>query len=546
MPVAYFSMEFAVHQALKIYSGGLGFLAGSHMRSAHDLQQNLVGVGILWKYGYYDQTRQADNSMDVLFQKKYYTYLEETGVIVPIQVNNHQVYVKALLLKPETFGTVPMILLTTDIEENDFLARTITYKLYDSDTAARIAQNMVLGVAGCKALEALGFNPQIFHMNEAHALPLAFHLYDKHKSLAEVKKRLVFTTHTPEKAGNEEHDINLLDKMGFFGNMSLEEVRNVTGIRGTMFSHSLAALRMAKVANGVSQLHGVVSREMWSEFEGICEIKAITNAQNAKYWADHVLQKALTTGDDVALKERKRILKGRLIQVIADQTGKLFDPDKIIVVWARRFAEYKRADLIRRDIARFNALIKNSKHPIQIVWAGKPYPGDMGAISVFNHLVQISRHEPNLAVLNGHELALSAQLKKGADIWLNTPRRPREASGTSGMTAAMNAALNLSIDDGWIPEFGMNGRNGFTLPVVDVHLPSHEQDNEDAANLLTTIEKEVLPLYYDTPEKWWTMVKHSMQDIAPYFDSDRMADEYYKLYQDVPFTPTPPNANWKA
>jgi starch phosphorylase len=252
------------------------------------------------------------------------------------------------------------------------------------------------------------------------------------------------------------------------------------------------------------------------------------------------LQGAFAAGDDAAFADRKGHLKRRLIQVIADQTGKIFDPNKIILVWARRFAEYKRADLIRRDIARFNTLIQSTKHPVQIVWAGKPYPGDTGAISVFNHLVKISKKEPNLAVLTGYELTLSGLLKTGSDVWLNTPRRPREASGTSGMTAAMNGSVNLSISDGWIPEFAKHGENAFILPIVDLSLNQDEQDNLDAANLLTMLESEVLPLYYDTPEKWHTLVKNSMRDVTPYFDSDRMADEYYKLYTGIEFTPEPP------
>jgi hypothetical protein len=205
---------------------------------------------------------------------------------------------------------------------------------------------------------------------------------------------------------------------------------------------------------------------------------------------------------DKAYQDRKGHLKRRLIQVIADQSGKLFDPNKIIVVWARRFAEYKRADLIRRDIARFNKLIQNSKHPVQIVWAGKPYPGDTGAISVFNHLVKISKKEPNLDVLTCYELTLSGLLKTGADVWLNTPRRPREASGTSGMTAAMNGAVNLSISDGWIPEFAKHGENSFVLPVVDLSLNHDEQDNQIKSSLIA----EYLPfggndLGDDTGEK---------------------------------------------
>ena len=527
---AYFSMEFAIHQSLKVYSGGLGYLAGSHMRSVYDLGQNLTGIGILWKYGYYDQVRCADNSMDVLFQEKYYTFLQDSGIMVPIYINKHQVYVKAMYLAPETFGTAPMYFLTTDIPENDYLARTITHKLYDSDTAARIAQNIVLGIGGAKVLEALGDDTEIYHMNEAHALSLVFHLYQKYKSLREVRKRVVFTTHTPEKAGNEEHNIYLLDRMGFFGSIPLEEVRNITGVGGDMFSHSLVALRMAKVANAVSQLHGVVSRDMWSEFQGIAEIKSITNAQNRKYWHDKAMDIALENGDDAALLYRKMHLKKRLIEVVADQTGKRLDKDSIIIVWARRFADYKRPDLIKRDIVRFNKLMARTDKKVQIIWAGKPYPGDVNSISVFNHLVQSTRLMPNCAVVTGYELHLSGLLKKGADVWLNTPRRTREASGTSGMTAAMNGAINFSINDGWVPEFAKHGVNSFVLPDTDEKLPVDQQDNIDSDNLHNMLADEVLPKFYDDPAGWLEMIKTSMRDIYPQFDSDRMAKEYYELY----------------
>jgi starch phosphorylase len=396
--------------------------------------------------------------MDVLFQEKSYSFLEDKGIIVTLNIDRHQVYVKALYLAPEVFGTVPMYFLTTDIPENDYLARTITYKLYDSESTARIAQNIVLGVGGAKVVEALG-GVETYHMNEAHALSLAFHLYSKSKNIDEVRKKIVFTTHTPEKAGNEEHNINLLEKMGFFCGLPLDEVRTLTGTWGDMFSHSLVALRFSKIANAVSALHGEVSREMWGEFSGICEITHVTNAQNKTYWQDIHLAKALEENDDEALKARKYRLKQRLINVVADQTGKLFDPNKIIVVWARRFAEYKRPDLIKRDIMRFNLLVEQKDLPIQIIWAGKPYPTDEYAKSVFNHLVSYTKGHPNCAVLTGYELGLSAQLKKGADVWLNNPRRPREASGTSGMTAAMNGAVNVSINDGWIPEFSKHGIN---------------------------------------------------------------------------------------
>lgn len=526
--VAYFSMEFAIHQALKIYSGGLGYLAGSHMRSAHDLRQNMIGVGILWKYGYYDQVRNDDGSMRAQFRKKFYTYLEDTGIKVQIQINNHPVWVKAMVLKPEIFGTVPMYLLTTDIHENDYLARTITFKLYDTEASTRVAQSIVLGAGGAKVVEALG-GTDIYHMNEAHALPLAFHLYEKYRDVQEVKRRIVFTTHTPEKAGNEERDIEFLDKMSFFGNLSLEEVRRLTGMHEHMFSYTLGALRLAKISNAVSRLHGDVSRDMWYGYQGISEIKHITNAQNEPYWRDRALQFALEKGDDKALVQRKKEMKTALFEEVADQTGKLFRNDVLTIVWARRFAAYKRADLLIRDLHRFFDLISKADRPLQVIWAGKPYPFDHGAIDVFNKLVQLSYKKENMAVLTGYELDLSRKLKYGADIWLNTPRRPREASGTSGMTAAMNGAINFTINDGWIPEFSRHGENSFLLPIVDTSLPDEVQDNMDYHNLMRILEEEVIPTFYNDQQKWIRMMKQSMRDVSPHFSADRMADEYYRL-----------------
>jgi starch phosphorylase len=446
-------------------------------------------------------------------------------------VNKHQIYVKAYYLRPEVFGTVPMYLLTTDIAENDHLAQTITHKLYDNNTYTRIAQSIVLGIGGAKVVDALG-GAEIYHMNEGHALPLAFHLYTQlNRNVEEVKQRVRFTTHTPEKAGNEEHPIQMLDNMGFFSSIPLEEVRSITAVEEEMFSHTLVGLRLSKRANGVSQLHGDVSRDMWADQRGVCPIIAITNAQNKKYWADGILDKALSEGDDERLFDRKMHLKKRLLNFVGDQTGKIFDPEVLTIVWARRFAEYKRPDLIKRDIMRFNRLISNKERPVQIIWAGKPYPLDANAVSVFNHLVTSNRKVKNCAVLVGYELALSALLKKGADMWLNTPRRPREASGTSGMTASMNGAVNFSISDGWVIEYARHGENAFVIPPTDSSLPIDQQDNEDFYNLMYILENEILPTYYQHPDKWRQIVKNSMMDVYPMFDSDRMVDEYYqKLY----------------
>lgn len=529
--VAYFSMEFAVHQPLKIYSGGLGFLAGSHLRSAFELRQNLVGIGILWKYGYYDQARNQDQTLHVTWMEKNYSFLQDTGIKFEITVHEHPVWVKVMYLPPQTFQSAPLFLMTTDIPENDYVSQTITHRLYDANVATKVAQFILLGVGGARLLDEIGFKPDVYHLNEAHGVSAAFYLYKKFgQDIEKVRERMVFTTHTPEEAGNEKHDIYLCHKMSYFCGLSVDEVKRLTGMPDDQFNHSLAALRFARIANGVSQLHGEVSRHMWAKYDGICDILSITNAQNWRYWSDKQLYKAREEGNDWAFDDRKKYLKKRAFELVADQTGKLFDPNVFTIVWARRFAGYKRANLITRDIDRFNALMNNTKYPVQIIWGGKPYPVDYPAISEFNELVHLSKNYKNVAVMIGYELALSKRLKQAGDCWLNNPRVPREASGTSGMTAAMNGAVNFSTNDGWIPEFMMHGNNGFVVPEADyTKMTVQEQDQYDLDQLYDILEHQILPLYYDDPNTWRQIVKNGMRDVQFQFDSNRMANEYYEL-----------------
>jgi starch phosphorylase len=531
-PAAYFSMEFAIHQPLKIYSGGLGFLAGSHLRSAYELRQNMIGIGILWKYGYYDQARNQDQTLQVNWMEKNYSYLEDIDVKFQIMIHDHPVWVKVFYLNPETFKSAPLFLLSTDLPENDYVSQTICHRLYDGNVATKVAQYILLGVGGAKLLDEIGFSPDKYHLNEAHGLSAAFYLINKFKSLEMLKEHLVFTTHTPEEAGNEKHDIYLCHKMGYFCGMQLDEVRKITGIKDDQFNHSLVALRFAKIANGVSQLHGHVSREMWSQYTNICPITSITNAQNWHYWADKQLYRFMEEANDTAFDDRKKHLKKRAFEIVADQTGKIFDPNVLTIVWARRFAGYKRAELITRDLERFNRLTSNAKYPVQIIWAGKPYPLDYPAISDFNHLVHLSKGYKNVAVVVGYELGLSKRLKQASDIWLNNPRVPREASGTSGMTAAMNGSVNFSTDDGWIPEFINHGNNGFVVQKADyANMHMQEQDEYDLNKVYEILENEILPVYYDNYDTWRQITKNGMRDVRFQFDSNRMAHEYYeKLY----------------
>lgn len=529
--VAYFSMEFAIDQALKIYSGGLGFLAGSHMRSGYNLKQDLVGIGILWKFGYYDQARNHDQTLHPTWTKKMYSFLEDTGIKFQIDIHNAPVWVKVWYLSPETFKTAPIFLLSTDVPENDHISKTICHRLYDANESTKLAQYILLGKGGAKLLDELNLERDIYHLNEAHGLPAAFYLLRKYGGdLQKVKEKLVFTTHTPEEAGNEKHNAYLCHQMSYFSGYSLNEVKAIEGEDDDMFNHSLCALRMARIANGVSQLHGVVSNEMWGKYSNICEIKAITNAQDFKYWADKRLYNAREEREDEEFDYRKKHLKKRTFKIVADQCGKLFDSNVFTIVWARRFAGYKRADLLLQDKDRFRKLLENKRYPVQIIFAGKPYPVDYAAISTFNNLVEESKNHKNMAVLTGYELALSKALKQGSDVWLNNPRVPREASGTSGMTASMNASVNLSTDDGWIPEFAKNGVNSFVVPKADyANMSVYDVDHYDMNKLYDILENEILPMYYDRPNEWRQVVKNAMDDVKVQFNSDRMADEYYKL-----------------
>jgi len=294
---------------------------------------------------------------------------------------------------------------------------------------------------------------------------------------------------------------------------------------------TVGALKTSKRANAVSKIHERVANEMWKDIDGRCEIISITNAQNMRYWADKQLLSWMQEHEDYQLVGRKKHLKRILFEEVAHQTGKLFDPDILTVVWARRFAEYKRPALLIYDMERFRRLISDRDRPIQIIWAGKPYPLDYRAVQMFNELVLMSREFKNVAVLVGYELRLSKLLKQGSDLWLNTPRWGREASGTSGMSAGVNASIHFSVDDGWHAEFQKDGVNSFTIPHADPRLPIEEIDRLDYLTMMKKLEDEIIPMYYENEKEWLNIAKNGMNDIIAYFSSSRMVEEYYeKLY----------------
>ncbi len=527
--VAYFSMEIALDQSLSTYSGGLGFLAGSHMLSAGYLQMPMVGVTMLWSYGYYDQRIDHSGQVEVAYIRKYYDFLTDINVTVEVETFGEKVKVKAYRVEPELFGACPVYLLTTDIEGNSEWAKRISHRLYDGDERIRIAQETILGIAGIRVLQKVGYNFDVVHMNEGHALPAAFELLRQYNGdLNEVKKKTVFTTHTPVAAGNEVHWIDTLLEGGFFSGCSRERA---VQLGGENFSLTVAALRMSRIANAVSQLHGLVANKMWEWVDGRCPIRAITNAVNLHYWQDKRMSGDST---DEELLSAKLEMKKKLFKYIANVAGKRFDPNVLTITWARRFADYKRAWLILMNKERIEKLLNENK--IQIIFAGKFHPDDVMGKEMFNKLLNRSHTLKNVVVLPGYELKLSGMLKRGSDIWLNTPLRPFEASGTSGMSANANGALHLSIFDGWTVEGTFNGINGYTVEYegLDDDMPWEERHWKDHECVMSIIEDQIIPTYYNNKPEWARMMRQAIRTAEGYFNSDRMVIEYYnRLYKPI-------------
>jgi glycogen phosphorylase len=524
--VAYFCMEMAFDQSLHTYSGGLGFLAGSHMLSAGALGLPMVGVTILWAHGYSEQVIKPEREIELQYVKRDYPFLKDTGVSVDVTIFGRPVKVKALLLEPKTFGSAPTYFLTTDVPENSPEDRRLTEKLYDSDERIRIAQEIILGVAGVRILKALNVPFDLVHMNEGHALPAAFELLRLHgQNMDEVRRRLVFTTHTPVAAGNESHNVDVLHEAGFFVETHKDEA---VRLGGHDFSLTVAALRMSRLANGVSQLHGHVANNMWSWVEGRCPIVAITNATNLKYWQDPRVASARNAEQ---LLNAKAEMRKELVEYANKISGKNLDPNVFTVVWARRFTEYKRADLIFRDLPRIKRLLEGKK--LQLIFAGKFHPKDTWGKNTWNKVLKLSDELPGVAVLPGYELEMSGQLKRGSDIWLNTPLRPLEASGTSGMSANFNGSLHLSTLDGWAVEGTYHNHNGWIINKDNNmdYLPAEERHQQDYESMMHILENEIIPLWEGDKAQWATLMRRAVDVSVAYFHSDRMAVEYYtRLY----------------
>jgi glycogen phosphorylase len=519
--VAYFCMEFGLHEEFPIYAGGLGILAGDFIKSARDLALPVVGVGLRWARGYSRQRIGADGVPIDEFPEYRADFLEDTGVRVRVRVATREV--EARVWRTERWGNAPLFLLEP-VDERD---AWITHRLYEPSLDRRVAQEILLGVGGIRALAKLGLPVDIYHFNEGHAVFAGIEMIADRMATGapfraawdDVRRSIVFTTHTPIPAGNEVHPLGELRRLGAVCELVDAEMR---AIGGDPFNMTVAGLRLSRRANAVSQLHGEVSRAMWSEVEGASEIIAITNGVHRPTWQDARIREAVESGE--RLWAAHEALKREFLEAIAERTGARLDPRVLTIGFARRAAGYKRADLIFRDPARIEPLLNGGR--VQLVFAGKAHPDDAEGKALVATLVAMARRHPTAVVfVPDYNMAIAHLLTTGADVWLNNPLRPLEACGTSGMKAALNGVLNFSVLDGWWPEACRHGVNGWAIG------DGQEADpDRDLESLHTTLGEAILPTYADRP-RWIEMMRASIATAEEGFTSDRMVREYFsRLY----------------
>jgi glycogen phosphorylase len=527
--VAYFCMEYGLHSDFKIYAGGLGILAGDHMKGAKDLNLPIIGIGINWKQGYTDQVIGKDGKPYDTFHNYKYDFLEDTGVKVTVKIRNIDVVCK--VWKTEVHGNNPLYLLDTDIPENG--DSWITGQLYGWFGEERIAQEIVLGIGGVRALRALEIPIDVYHFNEGHADLAALELinekmssgYSFEEAWNATREEVVFTTHTPIIQGNESHPLDRLEYMGAFNGLTRDLMRR---IGGDPFNMTVAGLRLSRKSNAVAQLHAETANKMWKHVAGRSEIIGITNAIHKPTWVDDRITKAFEENGDLWSAHME--IKKDLIEFISERSGIELDADSLLIGFSRRAAPYKRSDLIFTKTEIIEPLLKSRK--LQIVFSGKAHPLDDTGKEIVAKLVAMMKKYPESVVfLENYDMNIGRMLTRGSDIWLNNPRRPMEASGTSGMKAAMNGVLNCSILDGWWPEACIDGVNGWQFGDGFESDNLEELDEHDVTALYDTLLTKVIPTYYENREKWVEMMKLSIETTKDLFGTKRMLEEYYnKLY----------------
>jgi starch phosphorylase len=517
---AYFCMEFGLDPSFPIYSGGLGILAGDFIKSAHDLQLPVVAVGLRWERGYGIQKIGADGQPYEEYIEYDHSFLEDTGVRVRVRIKG--VEVSCSVRMTTRFGNVPLFLLEPFRKED----RWITHRLYEAGTEVRIAQEMLLGIGGVRALNWLAVNVATYHFNEGHAAFGGLEMIaDRMEggmtfpdAWADTRRRIVFTTHTPVKAGNEEHSLKDLRTMGACLQLSGAEMR---AIGGDPFNMTVAGLRLSRRANAVSQLHGETARAMWAHVEGAAPIIAITNGVHRGSWQSPAIA-AATTADTLWAAHETH--KRELLAEVERRTKTRVEPSQMVLGFARRAAGYKRADLLLRDEARLSWILDH--HPLTLVVAGKAHPDDKIGKGIVARVVKAQQRFPGRVLfLENYDMELARLLVHGCDAWLNNPVRPLEASGTSGMKAAMNGLPNVSILDGWWPEGYVKGLTGWAIGD-----DTAGDDDKDLHDLQTVLTDEVMPTWADRP-RWIKLMQASIEMGVTQFSSDRMVKEYFeKLY----------------
>jgi glycogen phosphorylase len=604
-PVAYFSAEFGFHETLPIAAGGLGILAGDHAKAASDLGLGFAGISLFYREGYFQQAIDPNN-----WQTEYYTLLKPTNlpiepvldaqgnpIVCQVEIGMNTVSFHAWRVN---VGRVPVYLLDTNRPENEQHFRDLTLRVYGGDSTTRIMQEILLGVGGVRLLRTLGVQPSVFHMNEGHAAFLTLELIrEKMKAgktfadaAALTRAECIFTTHTPVEAGHDRFSSDLMDyamqrfRAGFPAPFT--EVMKLGRVKPDNlqepFCMTVLALKLSRAANGVSELHGRVSRHMWQSLYPAKTVEQvpighITNGIHLlgwmkgtvrKFWRRQVAAKSVDWEGEItdpkfwlrmadqdlisdeelwALRyhlrrelieftRRRLLLQGqRLSQGDFIAFDQLLNPDALTIGFARRFATYKRAPLIFQQFDKIVKLTRDKKRPVQFIFAGKAHPRDEDGKRYIQYVIHLSKYsdlQGHLVFIENYDVHVARQMVSGCDVWLNTPRRPLEASGTSGMKAGCHGCLNLSILDGWWRE-GYDGTNGFAIG-DDAHAESvEEQDRTDSENLFKVLTTEVIPLFFQrdargVPRQWLQRVRRAMVTLVPQFTSERMVREYTERY----------------
>jgi starch phosphorylase len=527
--VAYFCMEYALHEDLPIYAGGLGVLAGDYVKSAADMKMPLTGIGILWSEGYTVQKIGADGAPIDEYPSTKRDALEPISARVTVKIRGKDVLLGAH--RVIRYGAAPLYLLEP-VDEKD---RWITKRLYGGGSDDRVAQELVLGVGGVRLLRELGIAADVYHFNEGHAVfaglelmreRMAVHGETLEQARVEVRKHIVFTTHTPVVAGNETHKLDLLVEQGVDLGGTFTRAQLVE-IGGDPFGMTVAGLKLSRVANGVAELHGETSRKMWRGIDDAAPIVAVTNGVHPPTWQDLRVREAYGA-EPVDLWTAHQACKRELLAEVKARTQVVLREDRLLIGFARRAAAYKRNDLILRSPEVIDRHLADGK--VQILFAGKAHPHDAdGKKIVANLAAMAKRYAGSVVFLENYDMKIGRLLTRGCDVWLNNPRRPMEASGTSGMKAAMNGVLNLSILDGWWPEGCEHGKNGWQ---IGDGFEGPGQDEHDLGALYKVLEGEVMPAYYDDPARWREMMRGSIEMSQWRFSSDRMIEDYYvRLYR---------------